>query len=169
MKDLVYKSGCIIEAGKSGDINVLFQQNNCFCTRKSGIAPLIDKAFGVGKVDNNTIRGDKNKIGHYVEELSTQFNVENQIATQVMVVFMYGQYYYGKDKKQYTDYNAVHNALVSYSYANLCKNHSLKIGIPYGIGCGLGGGDWNIIEQIIKDTLCRYDYSVTIYKLEGVK
>lgn len=162
MKDLVYKVGCIIEAGKNGDINVLIQQNNCFCTRKSGIAPLIDKAFGVGYADDMTTKGGKFKLGTYVVEHSPLY--ENLI-----VVFMYSQYDYGRQKKQYTDYLAMKVSLSRWAYENKEHKETDIIGIPYGMGCGLGGGEWNIVEQIIKDTLCYYDYNVVIYKLENTK
>ena len=28
-----------------------------------------------------------------------------------------------------------------------------KIGLPYKIGCGLAGGDWNVVEKMIVDIL----------------
>ncbi len=33
------------------------------------------------------------------------------------------------------------------------------------IGCGLGGGDWNVVEGVITETLLLYDVPVTVYDL----
>jgi len=33
------------------------------------------------------------------------------------------------------------------------------------IGAGLAGGEWNVIEEIIKEELCDKDISVTVYTL----
>ena len=37
------------------------------------------------------------------------------------------------------------------------------IAMPYLIGCGLAGGDWNIVYNIIEKTLGE-DYEVYLYK-----
>ena len=39
-----YKVGDLIEAAKSGEINVFGHGCNCFCTMGSGIAPLIKES-----------------------------------------------------------------------------------------------------------------------------
>jgi hypothetical protein len=40
-----------------------------------------------------------------------------------------------------------------------------KIGFPKGIGCGLGGANWQVIETMIREVLDD-DYKVYIYELE---
>lgn len=42
---------------------------------------------------------------------------------------------------------------------------STKINMPYGIGCGLGGGDWSIVYSIIEEELG--DYNVVLWKLKN--
>lgn len=51
-----------------------------------------------------------------------------------------------------TEYSAVIEAMRSLN--NYIKTHrvDLPLYFPYGIGCGLGGGDWNIVSNIIEDT-----------------
>jgi len=39
------------------------------------------------------------------------------------------------------------------------------IGFPYGIGCGLGGGDWNIVRKIIEEEFADDKWKVEIWKL----
>ena len=61
------------------------------------------------------------------------------------VASMYAQKNYGRG--QQTDYIHFTNCLTKIKlYAN--KDHPLYI--PYGIGCGLGGGDWSIVSRIIE-------------------
>ena len=38
------------------------------------------------------------------------------------------------------------------------------INMPYKIGCGLAGGDWDIVDSILRDEL--HDYNVILWKLE---
>ena len=40
-----------------------------------------------------------------------------------------------------------------------------KIGFPYNIGCGLAGGNWNIILGILCDIFLYKEYDVEIWKL----
>lgn len=73
------------------------------------------------------------------------------------IVNLFAQNRYGRDKKRYTDYAALRKCLtyVNHTYAGK------SVAVPYLIGCGFGGGDWNIVLQIIEDTL--KDCDVTIY------
>ena len=63
------------------------------------------------------------------------------------------QYNYGTDKK-YTNVDALEKAFVDCkNFAEVC---SYSIAIPFGIGCGLGGADWDtevrpMIERVFKD------------------
>lgn len=77
------------------------------------------------------------------------------------VANLFGQYRYGRGSK-HTDYDALEKALTelrSYGYDN--------IAIPYGIGCGLGGGDWAAVSWIIYHVFESYKGTVTIWRKEG--
>lgn len=54
---------------------------------------------------------------------------------------------YGRDK-QYTSYELLEKCLKDIAALNLDAVY-----IPYGIGCGLGGGDWNIVSSKILEIL----------------
>lgn len=43
--------------------------------------------------------------------------------------------------------------------------NKFTVAIPYKIGCGLAGGDWEIVEKIIKDVFEIHSVQVTIYKI----
>lgn len=61
---LKYKKGCLIKAAKSGEVDVIAHQCNCFNNMGAGIAPQIKKAFPEAwHVDRNTIKGDRGKLG----------------------------------------------------------------------------------------------------------
>jgi O-acetyl-ADP-ribose deacetylase (regulator of RNase III) len=74
---------------------------------------------------------------------------------------LFGQLKYGRGRL-YTHY-----ASLDYSLKLLkekAKIHKLTVALPYGIGCGLAGGDWNIVYGMIEDAF--EDYEVTIYRFK---
>jgi O-acetyl-ADP-ribose deacetylase (regulator of RNase III) len=70
------------------------------------------------------------------------------IAPSKYIVNIFGQWRYGTDRR-HTDYNALDRAF--HTINERCKNKS--IAIPYKMGCGLGGGDWNIVLNLIERNL----------------
>lgn len=71
------------------------------------------------------------------------------IPTQLYVANLCGQYHYGRGKK-YTDYPAVRACLLK--VAEVSNNLKLPVYIPYGMGCSLAGGDWNVVLSIIEQS-----------------
>lgn len=59
-----------------------------------------------------------------------------------------GQTYYGRGKN-FTDYDAVRQGLRE--VGKYATENNKKIYIPYMMSCGLAGGDWGIILQIIDE------------------
>lgn len=77
-----------------------------------------------------------------------------------IIANVFGQYGYGRDK-QYTDYDALRKAFqqIAMSFP------TYTVRIPYLMGCGLGGGNWDIVYQIIEETLDAAGVAVEIWKL----
>lgn len=75
-----------------------------------------------------------------------------------VLVNLFGQEGYGK-YVQRTDYAAVEKALGSVN--KMFRNCTVRI--PYHMGCGLGGGDWNIVLSLVESTLT--DCHVQIWRL----
>lgn len=73
---------------------------------------------------------------------------------------LFGQYKFGTREKQ-TDYSALESSLKKLKY--IAQEHSKTVAIPYNLGCGLAGGDWSIVYQIIDNVF--KDYDVTLYRL----
>lgn len=134
------KQGCFLEALENGEVDAIAHGVNCQGGFGSGIAGQIAKIYpevkesylrqfdfgwGLGQVD-----GVKTDSGKYVFNCATQFE-------------------YGYDGKKYVNYGAVYECL---KYVrNFCKNRDIKVlGLPR-IGCGLAGGDWNVVKALIEE------------------
>jgi hypothetical protein len=107
---------------------------------------------------------------------------EVNVAHNVIVANLFGQYGIGTGKQQ-TEYSALISGFKTIAdtcfYGNDTEdmyfgplgyqevsNVLNDIYIPYKIGCGLGGGDWNIVEEILHKVfdnsyknvyICRYE------------
>ncbi len=72
---------------------------------------------------------------------------------KLQVASMCAQKYYGDSEKTsivYTDYHAFKLCLTKVKAWHItCIDGKLPIYFPYGIGCGLAGGNWSTIEQLI--------------------
>lgn len=151
---LKYRKGDLIQAAKNNEVNVIAHQCNCFCNMGRGIAPLIAKAFPEAeRADDKTLKGDERKLGRLSVGRNKEYNV--------LIFNLYGQYGYWRksDGSINTDYDALRSALKEMSnYLSLLD----KVGLPK-LGCGLGGGDWSIVSEIIEEELG--DFDVTIYSL----
>ncbi len=65
------------------------------------------------------------------------------------VANLFGQNHYGRDRC-HTNYTAVRKGLQNIE--RNCIKHGLKsVALPDHMGCFLGGGNWNIVYQIITD------------------
>ena len=59
---------------------------------------------------------------------------------------IFGQNYYCR-KGCFTDYAALEKGLAS--IVKFAEKDDMRVAIPYGLGCGLAGGNWNIVYGII--------------------
>jgi len=83
-----------------------------------------------------------------------------RVNDNTIVVNIFGQATYGRDGRRYTDMAALHTAFKALA------SHSAPgdtIAMPYRIGCGLGGGDWGEVMDLL--TECFQDKHLTLYKL----
>ena len=97
--------------------------------------------------------------GHQLGSLS--YFVEGELC----VVNAVTQEFYGRDGQQYTDYDAVRDC-----FRRLRMLSEQRVGVPKIvnfplIGCGLGGGDWNVVEAIIEEELGN-DFVKVLWTLE---
>ena len=165
--------GDLIELAKQGHFDVITHGCNCFNTMGAGIAVAMREIFGCNKfpMEAPEYKGDINKLGtidyrivNLVLSKPIKLGNLNLLAPDfggfpLAVVNSYTQYHYGRNhidgKDKPFDYDAI----------TLCMrkiNHIFKgksIGLPK-IGCGLAGGEWSVVQQIIERELI--DMNVTI-------
>lgn len=78
------------------------------------------------------------------------------------VANLFSQSDYGTGK-YYTNYEALATCLTKLRYR--MEVLGLKdLGLPYGLGCGLAGGNWKIVYEIIKDVFTPSKITVYICK-----
>ncbi len=107
--------------------------------------------------------------GHLGDVLIVKVNEDSELLNYKAIANIYSQNKYGYDGAQYTDYIALRDGLhdiVAHIKASnrVHPNVLFSLAIPYNIGCGLGGGNWAVVHDIIKEECKDIEYS--IYKLK---
>ena len=80
-----------------------------------------------------------------------------------IIANLFAQENFGYDGKCYTDYESLRKCLQN--VANGFENQT--IAIPYLMGCHRGGGDWNIVYQMIEEIFADSDCEVLICEYNG--
>lgn len=134
------------------DIDYIIHQCNLFWTFGSGIAAEIKKRFPWAyEADCKTVYGSKSKLGWF------------SIAEgKVGIVNIYSQNGISATHRQ-TNYAAMGKAL--FDLEGMYNENKVVFGIPFGIGCGLGGGDWKVVRPIIESAFGESPVRVVICKL----
>ena len=152
--------GNLLDAFDRGDVDVIAHQCNCFCNMGSGIAPQIAKRYpGAEAVDSATIKGDSDKLGTFTRAIVSR-NVNGETIDDGIVYNLYGQYGYGGARVN-TKYESLKQAMQKMQQDLKDENNEGIIGLPL-IGCGLGGGDWEVVSKIINEVFTN---EVHIYVL----
>lgn len=154
---------------QNGDLlqsNCLYiaQQCNCFSKMGAGLAKQVKRKYPqVYEADVSFPHSPKERLGKASfapRESGFMFN-------------LYGQYRWGRNQRQ-TNYKALGYAMIDMlrkieelenTHPYLKKTNG-AIGLPYGLGSELAGGDWNKILLIIKKVLVEHGgRTVILYKL----
>jgi O-acetyl-ADP-ribose deacetylase (regulator of RNase III) len=135
----------------------IIHQANCFHTMGSGIAKGVREQFPEAyAADKKTKYGSQEKLG--------TFSVAQVNGGYKFVYNIYGQWKFG-GRIRNTSYDALETglrAIVDHAF----DNNLTMLGLPYNIGCGLGGGNWEIVKAIIGTIfttesidlyICKYD------------
>lgn len=154
-----YVKGDLIQLALQGKFDVIVHGCNCFCTMGAGIAKQMNQYFQTNepdffKMESEYYCGDINKLGCIDWISAKKVNLGCRFIN-LIIVNAYTQYNLGKS----LNYNAL----------ELCMkkiNHTFKgkhIGLPQ-IGCGIAGGNWKKVEEIINKTLTDCTCTVVIYQ-----
>lgn len=142
--------------GDKNKIIIVCHQVNCMGVMGAGLALQIKNKFpDVYEQYKSRCKMIKKGIGGLgdVQYCSTK--------SGYIIANIFSQYNYGY-KVCHTDYIALKNA---FSYIAYCYPNA-AIRIPYRIGCGLAGGDWNIVKKIIEESLIANNIDVEIWKFD---
>ena len=135
--------------------NIIVHQVHCQGVMGSGIAKQIKKKYPeVFKAYYYTCKTEELK-NYFGTALICEANDGQYIAN------VFGQNTYGKDL--HTDYDALKSGLKEVQ--DFAKEKNLSVALPYKLGCGRGGGDWNTVFDIITEIFFD-DVPYEIYRLE---
>lgn len=131
---------------------------NCQNVMKSGVAKALFTKYPEVKIQYHDFC---KLVPSPAAKLGLAVPVEGNFNKRIYNCFT--QLDYGYDGKKYVDYFAVATA-----FNNIRKDQlDSPVAIPK-IGCGLAGGNWTFMEQLINDTVGD-DLEIWVYELEQPK
>ena len=160
---ITYKKGDLLKS----HCNIICHQVNCQGVMGSGIAKQIREKFP--KCYDN-YKDFLSSYGSYESLGSVCFSIMD--TSTRFIANMFSQYDYLPRGKNHTNYEAFRSCIreIKAFVLGMASGMELptwlySIGFPYKIGCGLGGGNWEIIAKIIEEEFSSPKYSVEIWEL----
>jgi O-acetyl-ADP-ribose deacetylase (regulator of RNase III) len=150
---IIFKSGNVLDASE----NIICQQVNCRGVMGAGLAKQIRNKYPEvydQYAEYCRKRPSSNLLGTFLPIY---------VSDGKIIANLFGQNNYGTKPERYIHYTSLITAFRGLAKFALLDNKS--IAIPYGLGCGLAGGNWNAVFSIIEETLDNKDLCVAIYKL----
>lgn len=140
------------------DCDIICHQVNCQGVMGSGLAKQIKEKYP---------EVFKKYIDYYNEYQFKQLLLGKCLISKCndgkYIANMFAQLFYGTNKVQ-TDYKALDDCINNVSItARMCNK---SIAIPYKLGCGLAGGDWNIVKELIEFYFINTETICKIYKYD---
>lgn len=141
---------------KSG-ADVICHQVNCQGVMGSGIAKQVREKYP-NNYKNYCIMCKEFKPSELLGRVFC-----GKVSDKFIIANLFAQENFGYDGKCYTDYNALRKCL------NVVANNSSHktIAIPYLMGCYRGGGDWNVVYQMIEEVFADSDCEILICEYNG--
>lgn len=155
---MVYINGNLFDS----KADVLCHQVNLFGVMGGGIAAEIRKRFP-SVYEEYKEQCEKINCTNYEDYLGTVLMVDTNKGRDQFIANCFCQNYFSEN-----------NCLTNYEKMEKCfyeikdwMNHNNKytVAFPYGIGCGIAGGNWGIVENIIQKVLDNHNLIVEIWKL----
>lgn len=128
----------------------LIHQANCFRTMGAGIALQIANRYP------EAYEADKKTPNGAIEKLGTFSYATVNGKNDKFVFNLYSQHRFGGNQRN-TSYDALLDGLEKI-FEFSCRNEIERLGIPHGMGCMLGGGEWEIVNKLI-EVVCRGNLS----------
>jgi len=150
--------GDLLALADQGKFDVIIHGCNCFNTMGRGIALQIKQKYPAAwLIDQHTVRGDYSKLGTF-----TMATVNDKLK----VVNAYTQYGMNSGAKAHDIF--YYTALIDILQDLATKYPSSKFGLPK-IGCGLAGGDEDLVMEIIQsfdDLISKSGGEVTVVEYQ---
>ena len=132
---------------------------NCFHTMGAGVAKTLRAKYPkIFEVDgNDSVFGLEAKLGTYTVA---------EVEENKFIYNLYTQFRYGREKR-HLNYEALVSSLDSMntSIGDKLGGKPIKLVLPK-IGCGLAGGNWNIVSKIIEETIDpKHDIVIALGKV----
>ena len=143
--------GDAVQALREGSIDVLGHQVNLDGAMGAGIARQIARAWPA------VVPAYHHALATHALTLGRMQTFE--VAPGRWIAHLAGQQHPQRWGRA-TDYPALQAALIA--YADWTSTQQLRPGLPYGIGCGLAGGDWETVYALI--TTAFHASSVTLFR-----
>lgn len=148
--NITHRSGNLLE---QPDIDVIVHQANLYHTFGAGIAKAIKEKFPRAyEADLMTRKGTTTKLGN--------FSIGITDPTKPVVVNLYSQ-----RGMSLTSYDAMAEGLGRLALILSNLPSVKRVGFPYGMGCGLADGNWEIVKTIIEQAFKDTDFEIVIVKL----
>lgn len=141
----------------SSDADVIVHQVNCQGVMGKGLAKQIRDEYPEVFTEYKLFCSKCNSFDLLGK---TQIVRVGFIGFRRYIANLFAQEYYGSGRRCYTDYDALRKCLTTVNSSFAGKT----VAIPYKLGCGLAGGNWDIVSKIIEETLT--DCRVKIYRIK---
>lgn len=141
-------------------INIILQNVNCQGRMGVGVALFLKQRYKnlekpyIDRVDSLEKNERKRLLGTVLPV---------QVDTNTHIFNLFGQLYYGHDKR-YLSYDAICTALEQTAIMIGDSSPNIEIYMPYLMGCDSAGGDWNIMNAIIENTIGKLNNKIHIVK-----
>ena len=145
------------------NLPLIAHQTNCLGVMGAGIAKTIKNKWSI--VYTQYI--DKCRHYNYSKDLLGKCQVcVTEDEPIKFVANLFGEYSFTESvapfENRHTDYDALKKSLLHLKA--ICENTEItKIGIPYKLGCGLAGGDWDGVVYPMLQELFANDSTITLY------
>ena len=155
--------GDIMSPNQTGHEVLVCHQVNCMGVMGEGLAKQLRDLFPKMYLSYKTTcdrTSDKHTLLGQIDTYPVNYN-----GYDYTIVSIFGQERYGRSGC-FTDYDALRKAFQTIrSLASpLPARPATRVRIPYRIGCGLAGGDWNIVKSLIQEELLDHNIIVEIWE-----
>lgn len=158
-----YRKGDLLDAFKSGEIDILVHGCNCYKTMGAGIAKQIKEqypeAYEIDCKDYPSWELPSDRLGSFTFVKYGRKHCGQSGHNTAYIINAYTQETYW-DNERMLSYQAIKDVFTKIK--NTPSFNKLAIGIPF-IGCGLAGGDWKEVSQILEEVFD--DRTIYVYYL----